>query len=372
MKKLLFLVIICFVPFSVGAQSLSIDVVDGDANSLSTFNLEDGSVRISSSKIVFNSSGKEFSRVDSYGFSPDLSVAGFLVPESASKKAAIFDHTGTALTGYEIIDYSPTDPSLQVYPLNTGGALIRDNIVSFNLYDSFGNTGTTISSGGQSSGGQVISEVAMDSGGRTIIIYTPQIKNNGSTGSRAGRIDLNGKLASIFYSQDRSIKDLQVSGDGQFVMIITGKEGTDDQVLILDKYGNQVNKMTSSEDLKSISLSADADYITVYSAGRAAVYETLSGERLGSTSFGSSLILAHYFADDEILLALSGDMSRTGKVASNLEFHAIHLGKRMVERQDFSSSIGFNPTLKYYFKRVSEGRYQLKGANKLVEISAQF
>ncbi|MDZ7714595.1 MAG: hypothetical protein U5J95_00130 [Balneolaceae bacterium] len=372
MKKLLFLVMICFIPLIVGAQSLSVEVHDGDNNSLSTFNLQDGSVSFSSSGMVFNNSGRELSGVDSYGFSPDLSVAGILSQKSGTQKVTILNGAGTMLTEYEVIDYSPTDPSLQIFPLNTGGALVRDNIVSFNLYDSFGNNSTTISSGGQSSGGQVISEVAMDSEGRTIIVFTPQVKNNGSRGSRAGRIDLNRKLDSIYFSRDRLIKDLQVSGDGQFVVIITEKEGTDDQVLILDKYGNQINKMESSENLKSASISADAEYITVYSEGRAAVYEMLSGKRLGSTSFGSSLILAHYFTEDEILLALSGDMSQNDKGASNLEFHAIHLGKRAVERQEFSGTVGFNPALKYYFERVAPGRYQLKGANKLLEISAQF
>ena len=372
MKKLLFTIVICSFPLVVISQSLSIEVKKGSNNSLSTFILGDGSVTMNAASISFSETNNELRGIASYGVSADLSLVGTLSEVEGKKQATILSDTGTMLTEYEVSDFSASDPSLQVYPLNNGGVLIRDNIVSFNLYNPFGKTGVTASGGGQSSGGQVISEVAKSSAGNTIIVYTPQIKNGGSRGSNAGRLSLNGQLESIYSSGDRTIKDLQVSADGQFVSIITAKPGIDDEILVLDKYGNQISKMESSENLKSTSLSASSEHVTIYSAGRAAVYNMISGERIGSTSFGSSLIKAQYFSDDQILVALSGSLSGDGKVANNLEFHAIHFEKRQVERKEYRGSIGFNPMIDYHFRSVGSGKYHFTGANKLIEISAQF
>ena len=359
-------------PVLLKAQSLSIDIVEGSSNNLNTFSIENGSVEIGSNAIVFNNSGKEFSDLFSYGISADLSLMGILPIGDDKNTVGILSDGGDILSEYKVPDFSLDDPSLQIYTLNNGAVLMRDNIVSFSRFDPFGKTGITISGKAKSSDSQVIPQVAISPKGNTTIIYTRQIKNGGFIGSNVGRLVAGGGLKAIYSSQERIIKDLQISDDGQFVTIVTAKEGTDDEVLILDKYGNQINQIESSQDLTSTSLSKSAEFITISSESRAAVYDTISGERLGSTSFGAFLLQAKYFPEDEILLALSGNMSSNGSSASNIEFHAIHLGKREVERQEFGSSLGFNASLGFYFERISSSRYQLKGANKVIEVSAQF
>jgi len=371
--RFLSVILYFLLPVIAAGQSLTIEVSDNtQSHTLNEFNLGGEKIDLGDSAIYFSKTSRNITDIDSYGISPDLSLLGILTSQAGQHRAVIFSREGDTLLSYSVSDYdSSQDPSLGIFPLNNGSVLLRDNIVVHKLYDNFGKQETTVSNSSQTSGGQVVSDVEIDTKGYSIVIYTRQIKHENSRGSKVQLLNREGSLETVFMSRKRTIKDLQISERGQFITLVTEGDGPN-EVLILDRYGNRLNKISDLQNAKSAVLTEGIECVTVFSQNRAVVYDSVTGERKGSTSFGSELITVRYFPADETLIALTGDLSEDKKEADELEFHAVHLGKRKVEREEFTGSIGFNPAIKYDIKRLDTGRYQLTGVNKLLELRAEF
>lgn len=354
------------------AQSLSINPQANSAgNDRSTFTLAKGKASFASNQITFLATGRTATGFSSYGISGDNSYLALLEGNGSASRAVTFSSTGTQLNEFEITNISATDPSAAVYPFNNGALLVRDNIVNFSFYDSFGSIISNVSGSSQSQGGESIAEVAMDPSAQTVVIYTPKIKNENGLGSQAGYVGNDMRLQNFFYSSDRSIKYLDVSDNGQFIIFITATEGGEDRVHVTDRYGNELAELSSEENLKAAAISEDAGYVTIYSAGRVLAYDAISGERVGSTSFRNEVIQAAYFPEDDAIVALTGSKNSNGQIG-NVEFHAINIEERKVERKAYGGLLAVNSALKLSFQRQGQDQYRLKGTNKILAIRVSY
>lgn len=366
------LCIFCFPAFAT-AQNLSVDAVGNTSNNNpSTFALKEGEVLINASRITFLSNRSTFSRYSAYGVSPDLSIVGLLTQNASASSALVLNSTADTLSTFKVTNLSAQDPSIAVYPANTGAVLVRNNIANFNFYSPFGEIISNVSGSSQSKGGETISEVAMDPQWRTVVIYVPKIKRDNQLGSQAQYLSETNELKSLFFSRDRSIKALNVTENGQFVSVVTGKQGTDDQILILDRFGNELSTISSDEELSGVVLSDDAEFVTVFSQKRVLVLDAMTGERLGSTSFRSPVVQVNYFPEDKVLLSMTGRYAERTGIVNNVEFHAIDLGRRKVERKEYGSTLGFNKKIDKKFIREGRHRYRLQGANKKLQLRVSF
>lgn len=366
--------ILFLLPLGVLGQSLNFSSAGKTANNSPTvFSISgDAKVEIQSSAITFLDSGKSVSSYLSAGFSPDRSIISLLDYTSESAEVTLLSANGDTLNSYSSIQIKPNDPSLAVYPFNSGKLLLRSNIMNFAMHDGYGNTGTTITSGSTSEEGETISEVRSSANGATTIIFTPKIKRGEEIGSKAGLLGMDNQLIRIFEHEERFIKELEVSEDGNWVTIITGAEGANDRVLVMDRYGNEIGSLSPGEQLEGAQLSKDARHITAYSSKRVRVHNVLSGERLGSTSIQDPVFYADFFPEDQMIVILSGRYSETSGVLNNIELKAVDLARRDIVSNSLSEALGFYEGFKIDIDRLSANQYKLKGANKELTIDVNF
>lgn len=367
----------CFfllLPALVNAQSLTLSIENTSiGNRYSTFQLEQHNVTFSGNSISFSGSGVQFNDYLAYGVSPDFSTIGVLQNAAEGANVFLLDTAGDTLSSYDIFSSGDDDPSLAVYPLNRGSVLIRDNIANFTLYTPDGKITTSGSGSSGSEKGESISEAAMDVNAKTILIYTPKIKKGEDAfGSQAQILRKNNATDVIYYSSDREIKYGGVSGDGQFMILITAKEGTDDQVIIEDRFGNELDTISSDEDLDMACFSGDSNYLLLYSGSRALVYSTIEGERIGSTSFRSPLVKAQYFPADHTIVGVTGNYAGDTGILKDIEFHAINLQQRQIARKELNEALGTSPYIPLEFQREATGKYRLMGASKIINLRASF
>ncbi|MGD8428339.1 MAG: hypothetical protein PVH63_11975 [Balneolaceae bacterium] len=313
--------------------------------------------------------GKAVSDFSSYGISPDYSKVSILKWTGGKGEVVILNSVGDTLTAYDTITMADKS-SFGIYPLNAGNVILRDKIANFTFIDTFGNITHNMSNSSESKEGEAISELAVSPNAETVVIYNPKIKRKGKLGSQAVAKHSDGTFKTIFFSTDRYIKNVITSEDGDLIAIMTAAPGNDDKVFIMDKYGNDLNSISTSEELAGAVLSGNGKYITLYSAGRVMVYSTKNGSRLGSSSFRSPVYLADYFPEDHVILAMTGDYGRN--ILTDVEIKAINLKKRKITNEHLSGSLGFRKALTPRLTRISSNYYQLLGASKKLNIKADF
>jgi hypothetical protein len=355
------------------AQSLTIDAVSNTAgNDVTTFNLKDAKVSLASNQVRFLANNQMLSGYRALGISPDLSLLGTVEGSGTASRVALLTSAGNSLSSYEISGITAGDPSVAIYPSANGEVLVRENIANFSFYDTFGEIITNVSGSSQSEGGESISEVARSKDAETVVIYTPKIKQDGGLGSQARYVDGSMELQSLHYSTDRYIKYLDVSASGQYVVVITSKDDGNDRVKVTDRFGNDLAEISTEENLSKARLSKDAGYVTVNAGNRILVYNLLSGERLGSTSFRSEVITSDYFPADNTILALTGNRSGENGALRDIQLHAINLELRKVERRDYQSAIGIHKALPMYFERTGKYQYLLQGASRKLQVQVSY
>lgn len=370
LKKLCFFLLIPVMGFS---QSLNLSVEQRTAsNQYTTFGLADHNVSFSNNAIGFPNAGAQFGDYLTYGVSPDYTILGVLKNTMQGEQAFILNTEADTLGNFSTISVGFDDPSLALKTFNSGSVLLRNNIANFTLYNPLGDVVTSASSSSQSQQGEAISEMTTDPNGKTVLLYTPKINQGDEIGSQAQILTSNNATESIFYSSNRSITHATVSENGQFVVLVTSSEGTEDEILILDRYGNELGSISSEEDLIGAGFGGDGEQVIAYSRRRALVFSTLSGERIGSTSFRSPLIMADYFAEDLTIVGLTGSKVENTEIYRDLEFHTINLEQREIARKELSGALGSSPDIKMAFSREGSGRYQLLGTNKIVNLSVSF
>ncbi|MFH5883552.1 hypothetical protein ACG2F4_04500 [Halalkalibaculum sp. DA3122] len=369
-KKLCFFLLLPVLGYS---QSLNISVADQTAgNQYATFGFDQQNVTISGGGISFPVNGRQFGNVLTFGVTPGYRAVGILQNSMDGAKSLLLNTAADTLAAYSTISLNYSDPSLGIYPFDSGEVLLRNNIANFTLYNSMGAIITSGSSGSQSERGESISEVAFDPLGKTIVMYTPKIKQENGVGSQAVILSDDNATNNIFYSGDRSIKHLSIADNGQFVVLVTEEEGTDDAAVILDRYGNELNSISSEEELDGAYFAGDNEEVLLHSRRRALVYSTLQGERLGSTSFRSPLVLAQYFSEDQTIIGVTGNKVENTDIYRDLEFHAVNLDKREIARTELDGALATDPNIDLKFLREGRGQYRLMGSNKIINLRASF
>ncbi len=310
------------------------------------------------------------------GFGQSLTVTGGpastqrIEGNATAESVSITDTDGSTIVTGVYSTPDANDPSLKVYPLQNGSFIVRENIANFILYDSFGNPGKTISNSTQSEEGESISELATDPRAKTIVIYNPKIIRGGEASSRARVLDINNNPKDIFYSEDREIRGVKVAESGEYIAIAAGKAGADDIVTVMDRFGNVINTFSFDQEVAGLNIYGSGGYLTVYSTSRAAVYNVLSGERVGSTSFRSTLHFANYSASDQTIVALTGDLN--GDTLANVEAHVINIGARKIAREGYAGTVELKDPGFITLERTGEYRYTLKGLGKDLNLRASF
>ncbi len=260
------------------------------------------------------------------------------------------------------------DPSVAVYPLQDGSFIVRENIANFLMYDSFGKVLRSISNSTQSEGGEAISKLAMDGAGKTIVVYNPKVRVNGAEGSRGKIISAGGPDIDVFYSRHRTLSTVEVSANGEFVAFASMKEGGEDEVQLMDRFGNNLATISFDQPVKGVSFSENGLYATIYSGGRAAAYQVRSGERVGSTSFrNTSVVYASYDPIDKMIIGLTGSGSST---LSDVQLHAVNVSARKIARENSSESFSIKGQIS--MERTGSGRYKIKGLDKELSLRASF
>lgn len=262
------------------------------------------------------------------------------------------------------------DNSLKIYSMMNGGFIVRENIANFLFFDAKGNIVQSISNSSQSREGESISELAADPAFKTVVLYNPRIVRDGEDGSRARVASLDGTTQTVFSSPKREIRDVSVSNDGQFILITSFASGSDDLLTITDRYGNEITELTFDQAIMDANLSTNGEFVAIRSSSRVAVFSTLTKERVGSTSFSSTLHFAEYIPEDETIVAVTG--SKAGQTISDVEFHAINVGERKIQRQDYNGSLGKTELISVDLSRESANNYTITGLSRTLNLSVQF
>ena len=319
--------------------------------------------------ILFLLSIALISKVDAQSLQVSSSNYDLILPSASVDidGITISDGNDVIQTGSYSMQSEP-DPSLKVYPLQNGTVILRENIANFLFYDTFGKVTQSISNSSQNESGEAISEIAFDPKGKTIILYNPKIILGENTGSRAKLAAANSSPVDIFYSTNRALRTIQVSSNGELIALVTMKGGSNDQIMILDRFGNNLGEIEFDQDVKGVSFSENGLYVTIFSGGRAAAYQIGNRERIGSTSFrNTSLLYANYSPEDKIIVAITG--SGQGEF-SNLQGHAVNVQARKIARTDITGTIKLFHKPK--FKRLSSSQFSLQGFSQTFIFSASF
>ncbi len=372
--KRCFLFVVLFA-FSSILQAQSLELVSTsqtDGHSSSIFRLGDSSVLLQEEVVRYRDNGRQVSGFLAYGISPDQSMLGFLRNTAEGSRALLLDSRSDTLVTYDPSDLESSDPSLAIYPFGGGRSVVRQNIGRFTLYDPLGTRQAEFSSVTGSEGGESVSRLASGERGQTLVLYNPKVKSNGKMGSRAHLPLPDGRLETFYADASRTIESLKVTGGGQFIGLLTAEEGTDRQLLVYDRFGNELASMRFEDAITGFSLSGRARSLVVYSDRRALVYDLITGEKKGSTSFRSNVVYANYFDADNLLLALTGNPSRDGRKINEVEVHAIHLEQRAITSTEWSGSLGMHPRIPLRLERTDTYHYLLQGTSNELRMRANF
>lgn len=352
---------ILFALWFAGANAQSLQVTADPSTSNNTtnqFTVGDEQITLNNESLSFGG-GAASSDIANSGISATVGESGI----------SIYEVDGTELINKEY-DMISDDSSLKIYAMSNGGVIVRENIANFLIYNPFGDLLHSISNSSQSSEGESISELAADPYFRTIVLYNPKIVRSGQEGSRVSIVDKDGEATDIFNSVDRAIRKVNVSENGQFISIITYNPGTDDEAVLTDRFGNELNRISFDQTLTDTQFSDDGRFITLRSNSRIAAHSVMSGERVGGTSFRSTLHFAEYIPEDNVVLALTADKS--GDVLTNVELHAVNLEARSIERQSYNSSLGTSELIPVALQRNGRYNYSISGFSQNLNVRASF
>lgn len=361
MRYIFSFIVFALVTGTAFSQSLRISESSATrSNSANQFTVAGHQININNNAPVFSSGAVSVDLNDLTALSGILNSSGISLYEGAGKE----------LYGSTSFKPQPDDNSVKVYVKPNGGFVVRENIANFLFFDEWGEIVQSVSNSSQSTEGESVSELAADPAFKTVVLYNPKIVRDQIEGSRARIVKSNWTTSDIFYSGDRPIRFVKVSEDGQFIAVVSYKEGEDDMIDVMDRFGNELETISFNQAVADVRFSEDGEFITVRSNSRVGIYSVLDGEREGSTSFRSTLHFAEYVPQDNTIIALTGDES--GSVLSGIEFHAINIEARAIERQDYNSNLGISELLSLNLKRTGSNSYSLTGLSKALNLSVSF
>lgn len=363
--SLLFLIMIC--GFSIHAQSITVTPVqqhlDYDQN---TFPIDNSSLVVGSNTVQIGD--LSIAQPRSWAKSNKGNKLSFLINRGSLHLMNV-DASGNTIVDNELDFFNSTDQTLKVYSFNDGRSIIRDNVANFTFFDAAGELMYSYSNSSQSVDGERESQLSSDSNGRTVVLYNPVIAYGNQTGSRANIIFGEENGYEFFRDPLREIRQLNVSSDGAYITILaTNSNGS--QLLLFDRFGNELYQYQTEDDLQGVSLSSDAKFITKYSSSRVQVYSVQTGESIGSASSRSPILYATYIPQDETVLVLGGSLS--GRIISDPTITAVHLGLREIQRNEIDLSLASIDPDSIRIIRTGARNYSLTGLNKTLNLQTNF
>lgn len=310
-----------------------------------------------------------YSNVQHFSASPDRFKIGMLSLDEVLTRITL-DAAGS-LVSESKIPYYGDDPSLRIYTFDDGHSIVRENISSFSFYDPAGNLLYPLSNSSGSKDGEAFSELASNPSGETVVIYNPSIRRaDGSSSSRASLLNRSNKsLESFFSAPNKQIYSVNITETGTFFTLVAGANGEDSEVHVYDRFGNLLLKNEVDFDATNATYFPEENRLLAYSSSRAAVYNTVNGSRLGSSSVRETIIGAHYFSDDSVILILTG--KKQDNVIDEPAFVAVDVNQRKIAKGSFGKKlllISSSPI----FSRVSGNTYKVDGVGVPLNISVRF
>lgn len=354
---------IVFTLVSVTAFSQSLRISESSStrsNSAGEFTVAGHQISMSKTSLGFTSGAASSDLNSLTALSGALGINGITVYEGGGKE----------LYNSSAYELQSGDNSAKVYVKPNGGFIVRENIANFLFFDESGSIEQSISNSSQSTEGESVSELAADPAFKTVVLYNPKIVRDQIEGSRARIVKPNWTTTDIFYSGDRAIRFIKVSENGQLIAVVSYKDGEDDKVDVMDRFGNELETFSFNQTVADLRFSKDGEFITIRSNSRVGVYSLIDGEREGSTSFRSMLHFAEYVPQDNTIIALTADIA--GSVLSGVEFHAINVEARAIERQDYNGQLGISDLLSVSLDRTGSNSYSLTGLSKALNLSVSF
>jgi hypothetical protein len=366
--KLLFLFLaISLASSTTFSQSITVTPVqahaDHDGN---TFPTQTSTFTVSNNQYLFGSA--QIIQPASWAISERKNKLAFL------KKREFLDlhsytEEGQLLIKKEIEFFDPGDETIQVYQFDDGRVATRDNVANFTFFDPKGNRIYSVSNISDSVDGEQASRMASDKYGKTIVLYNPVIAYGSETGSRASIIIGDLDRQAFFEDYQREIKQLHVQKEGAFIVLIA-TEDTGEELFVFDRFGNELFRHQPEDELRGFDLTENGEYLTTFTSNRMQVYNTQTGERLGSASSQSSILYAAYHPDDEMIVAFGGSVQ--GQSISNPSITAVHLTRRELASEEISLSLTVLDPDYVSIIRTEPNQFTITGLNRHLDVSIQF
>ncbi len=353
---------------SLQARQLSVQAVSGhSSNSQNQYPLDGGVLESDRGYFTIGESG--VFNPESWSISYQNQKAGFLETREQSVYLTIFETSGNKIVDRELEFFDVNDETLKLYLFDDGRSVTRDNVANFTFFDPDGELIYSVSNSSQSSEGERESELAASAYGNTIVLYNPVINYGESRGSRAKVVFGENDQKVFFRDESAQILQVKVSESGSYITLLTG-DGSNYGVYIFDRFGNELNQFSFDDEQKGVSISDDAQFVTVYSGGRTQVLNALTGERVGSTSSRSPVINSRYFENDDVILVFGG--VQEGNRIDRPTVSAIHIGQRQILREEVNESLSIYDVDRIDITQLQSNSYRIDGLNRSLNIQADF
>jgi hypothetical protein len=353
---------------SLQARQLSVQAVGGhSSNSQNQYPLDGGVLESDRGYFTIGESG--VFNPESWSISYQNQKAGFLETREQSVYLTIFETSGNKIVDRELEFFDVNDETLKLYLFDNGRSVTRDNVANFTFFDPDGELIYSVSNSSQSSEGERESELAASAYGNTIVLYNPVINYGESRGSRAKVVFGENDQKVFFRDESAQILQVKVSESGSYITLLTG-DGSNYGVYIFDRFGNELNQFSFDDEQKGVSISDDAQFVTVYSGGRTQVLNALTGERVGSTSSRSPVINSRYFENDDVILVFGG--VQEGNRIDRPTVSAIHIGQRQILREEINESLSIYDVDRIDITQLQSNSYRIDGLNRSLNIQADF
>lgn len=368
-----------FSALQVQAQNIEIRALKGGREGSYLFRepyLENHSpvlVSLNRHSVDFKNTLLNVDNIKSYGISTDHTLFSFISLKAGSLNLFTVETPGKQLIKIKSTGYQQDDSSLRIYVLNDGRSIVRSNVAHFDLYKQDGSLLNTISNISGSSGGEAVSKLAISPDGTFILAYNPKIIFKNSVQSRIQKINFNkGTINSFYYNDSMEIKDLRISQDGQFA-VATLYHGSRSEVIIFDRFGNEIRKFSFHYVPDAVVLTKDDKYVTITYKNQLSVYDILNGRRVGSTSLRSYLFYGTYIPEDRMLLGFAGDYHSESGSINNIKIYGVDLKARKLGNGEYGETLKWDKqNFNLKVSRIRSHHYEIKGFSSPLILSAKF
>jgi len=360
---------------TLSAQSVQVSFEPStSSNDLNTYGLDQASFSLNDRNATLTGrsrSSHNFQNVYSGSLSRNGFYAGVL-HFTDQVRASILDGTGDLLHDVEVEYVRPDDGTLRLWVFNDGRFVTRDNVANFTFFETDGTSLYSHSNLSGSSAGEVASELAADPLGRTLLLYIPRINYESGEGSMVRIVNGKSDLKRLYESRDRQLKRVEVSDNGSIILLVTASDETRDEVILMDRFANEIIRFDSDENLLGATLSSAGRYITIWSESRVQVYEIATQERVGSSTLRQDVFHASYSEEDHQVLVLTGrNRTASGRIDA-VGIQSIHLQRRTIARAEVNTTLAYLHRGNVRVDRTGDGAFEVSGLNRVLQIQTSF